>query len=101
MYRRSTFASQEAVLNALVFALLAALLDPVRWLCCVLSGWFIRSYVGALAVGTGFMAGLMVMVNPHIQGLTLLGGSIASVIIISIFYVWRKHRREMAAKEPS
>jgi hypothetical protein len=101
MYGRNILDGQETVLEAVLFVCLAALLDPVRWVFCVLSAWFIRSYVGALAVGIGFMVGLTVTIDPHVKGLTLFGGGVASAIIISIFYFWRKHRREKAAKEPT
>lgn len=85
-------------MELLFFALLATLSDPIRWIVCILPAWFIRNYAGALAVGISVSAGLAVVLSPRINAPNLLVGAVASAIIVSIFYFWRKSRRNNAIK---
>ena len=76
-----------------LFALLASLVDPVRWVICVLSGWFVPSLIGALATGVGVSLALTVVLTRHPSGSSLVAGAIASALVVSAFYLWRKGRR--------
>ena len=86
-------------METLLIAFLAVLADPIRWIICILSAWFIRNYIGALAAGIGITVGLTAMLVRNPNGPLLFIGAIASAIIVSIFYFWRKSRREKLAKE--
>lgn len=77
--------------------LLAALVDPIRWIACVLSAWFIPSYLGALAVGMGVTVALSALFATRVSGESLLAGAIASAVVVSIFYFWRQSRRKAHA----
>ena len=79
-----------------LFALLASLVDPIRWVICVLSAWFVPNYAGALAAGVGVTVALSAMVVRHPSGASLFAGAIASALIVSAFYFWRKSRRAKA-----
>lgn len=79
-----------------VFALLASLVDPIRWIICVLSGWFVPNYAGALTAGVGITVALSVVLVRHPTGPSLLAGAVASALVVSIFYFWRKSRRAKA-----
>lgn len=76
-----------------LFALLASLVDPIRWVICVLSAWFVPNYAGALAVGVGVTVTLSAIVVRHPSGASLFAGAIASALVVSAFYYWRKSRR--------
>ena len=41
-----------------LFALLASLVDPIRWGICVLSTWFVPNYAGALVASVGVTVAL-------------------------------------------
>ncbi|MGH8158885.1 MAG: hypothetical protein ACREPQ_12250 [Rhodanobacter sp.] len=79
-------------MEAFLFILLASFIDPVRWVICVLSAWFVPNYPGSLAVGVGATVGLFAMLVPHVSGPSLLAGGIASAAIVSAFYFWRQSR---------
>ena len=85
-------------METLLIGFLAVLADPIRWIICILSAWFIRNYIGALAAGIGITVGLTAILVRNPDGPLLFIGAIASAIIVSIFYFWRKNRREKAAK---
>jgi len=76
---------------------LASFVDPIRWLVCVLAGWFVPNYIGAMAVGVGSTVLLSVMLVSSAQGPALLAGAVSSAAIVSIFYFWRQNRRNKAA----
>lgn len=80
-------------MEALFFVLLASLVDPIRWVICVLSAWFVPHYLGALAVGVGATVALSFLLASPASGPSLLGGAIASAAIVSVIYFWRQSRR--------
>lgn len=85
-------------MEAFLVIIVASLLDPIRWIICILAAWFIRNYIGALIVGVSVTVTLAAMFFNNPSGLHLLLGAFASAIIVSIFYFWRKSRREKAVR---
>lgn len=81
-----------------LFALLASLADPVRWIICVFAAWFVPNYLAALVTGVGVTVALSTMLASHPSGLSLLAGGIASAMVVSIFYFWRQSRRNKKAQ---
>lgn len=79
-----------------LFAFLASLADPIRWIICALSGWLVPNYAGALAGGVGVTVALSAMLVRHPSGSSLFAGAIASVLIVSAIYFWRRSRRTKA-----
>ena len=71
---------------------IASLLDPIRWIACICGAWFIRSFLGALAIGVGIPFSFTLLLDSRPNFYFLFIGILASIAIVSIFHFWRKSK---------
>ena len=71
---------------------IASLLDPIRWIACICGAWFIRSFLGALAIGVGIPFSFTLLLDSRPNFYFLFIGIRASIAIVSSCHFWRKSK---------
>lgn len=83
-----------------IITIVAALLDPIRWVICALAGWFLPNILIALLVGVGIIETITLFFAKSLSHYTsasiLISQLIASTIIVCTFYILK--RRKLASK---
>jgi hypothetical protein len=84
------------VLLGFIITIIAAFLDPVRWVICALSGWLLPNILIAILVGVGTVEAITLFFAssiPHnISASILISQIIASTIIVYIFYILKRKK---------
>lgn len=83
-----------------IITIIAAFLDPIRWVVCALAGWLLPNILIALLVGVGIIEAITLFfassISHNIYASILISQIIASSVIICIFYILK--RKKIASK---
>ncbi|MDF2077094.1 hypothetical protein P2Q70_21105 [Pseudomonas mendocina] len=77
---------------AILAIFIAMLLDPVHWLVCGLSGWFIKKLPLAIGIGVAIMLGASLALKIGGSEIAMAANAAASAFIVYIFHIWQKKR---------
>lgn len=77
---------------AILAIFVAMLLDPVRWLVCGLTGWFIKKLALAIGIGVAIMLGASLALKIGGSEIAMAANAAASALIVYVFHIFQKKR---------
>ncbi|NUC41338.1 hypothetical protein HUC12_09880 [Escherichia coli] len=88
-------------MEALFFIFLASFLDPIRWIICIASVFFIKNIIYALAVNIVAIAVIQTLIQPSAKlPIVIIISAIATTAItLAIYFALKKYQSMKIQKQ--